>query len=43
MREWAVSMRATLVYFSGRSDIGLSRRRALLSAEMETEIFSTTA
>jgi hypothetical protein len=33
MREWATSMRATRVYFSGRSDIGLSRRRTLLSAE----------
>jgi hypothetical protein len=43
MREWAKSMRATRVYFSGRSDIGLSRRRTLLSAKMETEIFSTTA
>jgi hypothetical protein len=31
--EWATSMRATRVYFSGRSDIGLSRRRTLLSAE----------
>lgn len=43
MREWATSMRATRVYFSGRSDIGLTRRRTLLSAETETEIFSTTA
>jgi len=42
MREWASSMRATRVYFGGRSDIGLSRRRTLLSAETETEIFSTT-
>jgi uncharacterized protein YjiS (DUF1127 family) len=41
MREWAKSMRATRVYFSGRSDIGLSRRQTLLSAEKETEIFST--
>ena len=43
MREWATSMRATRVYFSGRSDIGLSRGQTLLSAETETEIFSTTA
>ena len=42
MREWAKSMRATRVYYSGRSDIGLSRRQTLLSAEKETEIFSTT-
>jgi hypothetical protein len=42
MREWAKSMQATRVYFSGRSDIGLSRRLTLLSADKETEIFSTT-
>jgi hypothetical protein len=41
IREWAKSMRAMRVYFSGRSDIGLSRRQTLLSAEKETEIFST--
>jgi len=41
MRVWATQMRATRVYFSGRSDIGLERRRTLLSAGQETEIFST--
>jgi hypothetical protein len=40
MRSWAKSMRATRVYFSGRSDVGLSRRQTLLSAEKEAEIFS---
>jgi hypothetical protein len=39
MREWTTSMRAAQVYFSGRSDIGLSRRQTLLGAEKETEIF----
>jgi hypothetical protein len=41
MRDWAKSMRATRIYFGGRSDIGLSRRQTLLSAEKETEVFST--
>ena len=43
MRVWATQMRATRVYFSGRSDIGLARRRTLLSAEQGTEIFCTIA
>jgi hypothetical protein len=41
MAEWAKSMRAIRVYFGGRSDVGLSRRQTLLSAEKEIEIFST--
>jgi hypothetical protein len=41
MEQWATSMRAKRIYFSGRSDIGFARRQMLLSAEKETEIFST--